>query len=85
MEASEDLSMLIGDIYHAALDATLWAPVLGKTRDFVGGMAAALYAKDAVAKSGEIFYQDGRIGLDYTRLYFDKYVKFGNCSPPASV
>jgi DNA-binding CsgD family transcriptional regulator len=75
MQEPEVLSTLIGDIYDAALDASLWVPVLGKARDFVGGMAAALYCKDAVAKSGQVFYQDGGIGSDFTRLYFDKYVK----------
>ena len=75
MQLSEDLSTLIGDIYDAALDATLWVPVLGKTRDFVGGMAAALFARIRSARAGNVFYQDGGIGQDYTQLYFDKYVK----------
>ena len=76
MQESEVLATLIGDIYDAALDTALWGAALGKTREFVGGMAAAVYCKDAVTKSGQIFYHDGGIGPDFTQLYFDKYVKF---------
>ena len=46
MREVEQVSSLIGDIYDAALDPALWADVLGKARDFVGGSAAVLYSKD---------------------------------------
>ena len=75
MHVSEDLSILIGDIYDAALDATLWASVLGKARDFVVGHSAVLFAKNASSKIGNVFYEDGRIEQHYTRSYFEKYVK----------
>ncbi len=75
MRDDERLSSLIGDIYDAALDATLWAGVLGKARDFVGGQAATLFWKDAAGKSGNALYEDGGIEPHYTRLYFEKYVK----------
>jgi len=53
---SEVLATLIGDIYHAALDAARWGPLLGKTRDFVGGHAAAdFYARHANGRTdGEV-------------------------------
>jgi DNA-binding CsgD family transcriptional regulator len=71
----EHLSSLIGDIYDASLDPSLWVGVLGKCRDFVGGHAATLFWKDAVGKSGDAFYEDGGIEPYYTRLYFEKYIK----------
>ncbi|HEU5017153.1 MAG TPA: helix-turn-helix transcriptional regulator [Pseudolabrys sp.] len=75
MDEIELISLLIGGIYDAALDPSLWPGVLAQAAVFVGGVSAALYAKDAAAKSGNIFYQDGRIEPHYVRLYFDKYVK----------
>lgn len=75
MDEAERLSALIGDIYDAALDPSLWVAALGKTRTFVGGSAAALYAKDAAAKSGNIYYDDGGIEPRYVQLYFDRYVR----------
>jgi DNA-binding CsgD family transcriptional regulator/PAS domain-containing protein len=73
---AEHLSSLIGDIYDAALDATLWVDVLGKARDFIGGHAAALARKDAVGKCGDVFYEDGAMDPYYTQIYFEKYIKF---------
>lgn len=75
MREDERLSSLIGDIYDAALDASLWVAVLRKARDFVGGQAAALFWKDAAGKSGNAYYEDGGIEPHYSRLYFEKYVK----------
>jgi len=72
---AEQLSHIIGDIYDAALDPSQWAAVLGRTRDFVGGQTATLFWKDAVGKSGAVYYGDGGIDPHYTQLYFDKYVK----------
>jgi hypothetical protein len=51
MEESEQVSSLVGDIYDAALDETRWPSALSKLADFVGGPAAALYAKDNVSKT----------------------------------
>ena len=77
---SQDLSTLIGDIYDAALDATLWVSVLGKTRDFVGGHAASLLAKTTTSKTGTVHYQYGRIDEYYVQLYFEKYMKLDPCT-----
>jgi hypothetical protein len=53
------LSALIGAIYDAALDPTLWPKVLPKSAQFVGGRAAALFYKDAASKSGDVAYDCG--------------------------
>jgi DNA-binding CsgD family transcriptional regulator/PAS domain-containing protein len=76
MHDPERLSALIGDIYDAALDPTLWGDVLRKAREFVGGYHAALSWKDAVAKRAGSYFDDGDMVPSYRQLYFDKYVKF---------
>ena len=70
----EQVSELIGDIYDASLDPALWQPVLQQIGDFVGGPAAALYSKDTVRKTGNLFYSHG-VETEFTQSYFDKYVK----------
>lgn len=74
MFVAERLSALIGDIYDAALDPSLWIGVLGECAGFVGGPAASLYYKDATKRSDAVAYQ---FGLDplYVQLYVDKYAK----------
>jgi DNA-binding CsgD family transcriptional regulator len=74
MREDEKLSGLIGDIYDAALNPSLWVDVLGKCAEFVGGPAASLYFKDATRRSDAVAYQ---FGLDphYVRLYVDEYAK----------
>lgn len=76
MDETAQVSALIGDIYDAALDPSLWPLVLEKAKGFVGGVAASLYSKDAVNKCGNMFYQtaDG-IDRHYQHLYFNTYVK----------
>src|SRR5262245_58136756 len=72
---TEHLSALIGEIYDAALDPSLWVGVLHRARDFVGGSAASLFSKDATSKGFDIYYDDGGIDQHYKQLYFDKYAK----------
>lgn len=82
MHETEQLSALIGDIYDAALNAELWGDVLGKTKDFVGSVAAGLGWKDVATKRGGIYYDnyDDGIGVSYRQSYFEKYIKLDPCS-----
>lgn len=75
MHESERLSALIGDIYDAALDPTLWIDALAKTRAFIGGWQIALSWKDAVAKRGGSYFAEGDQDPHYGQLYFEKYIK----------
>ncbi len=68
------LSTLVGEIYDAALDPTLWAPALDHAARFVGGHAAALFTKSASSLTGANAYDSG-IEPHFTALYFDKYIK----------
>jgi DNA-binding CsgD family transcriptional regulator len=71
----EQVASVIGDIYDAALDPSLWPAVLRKARELVGGSAAALFSKDATRKSLNVHYDDGGLDPHYQRLYFDTYAK----------
>src|SRR5215831_17118592 len=75
MPEAEQLSSLIGDIYDAALDPTLWPGALASATRFVDGFSAALFFKDATRKSGNLYYDTGGIQPHYAQLYFNTYVK----------
>jgi DNA-binding CsgD family transcriptional regulator/PAS domain-containing protein len=68
------LSDLIGDIYDAALDQSLWSGAIERCTHFVGGAAAALFSKDATANSGNVYHDFGT-DPHYVKLYFEEYVK----------
>jgi DNA-binding CsgD family transcriptional regulator len=69
----EEFSNLVGDIYDAALDPSLWVPVLEKCVSFVGGCGAALFFKNAAAHGGDTYFDTG-ITPYFRKLYFDQYV-----------
>jgi DNA-binding CsgD family transcriptional regulator len=75
MPEAEQLSSLIGDIYDAALNPTLWPDVLVSSARFVGGHGAALFFKDATRKSGNLYYDTNNMEPHYRQAYFDTYVK----------
>jgi DNA-binding CsgD family transcriptional regulator/PAS domain-containing protein len=75
MNETGQLSELIGEVYDAALDPALWSDVLGNVRTFIGGWEAALSWKDAVAKRGDNYFQNGGQDPHYRQLYFEKYIK----------
>ena len=76
MDQAEQLSELIGEIYDAALDPSLWSGVLGKAGRFVGGPVAAIFSKSPTALTGTVYYHSSDISGPYRKLYFDKYIKF---------
>jgi DNA-binding CsgD family transcriptional regulator len=76
MDRAGQLSSLIGEIYDAALDPSLWSDVLGKAGRFVGGPVAAIFAKSPTALTGTVYYHSGDRDPSYRQLYFDKYIKF---------
>jgi DNA-binding CsgD family transcriptional regulator len=74
MQTEQGLSALIGHIYDAALDSSLWPSVLAAAAPFVGGSAAALFSKSAADKTGGVAYDYG-VDPHFTQLYFDHYIK----------
>jgi DNA-binding CsgD family transcriptional regulator len=73
MRDVDDVPSLICDIYDASLDPSRWAGVLRKSRDYLGGSAAAVFSKDLATRSLNVFYQCGGVEPHYTQLYFDTY------------
>src|SRR5436305_3416796 len=69
----EEFSDLLGDNYGAAMDQSLWVPVLEKCASFVGGCAAALFFKTAAGSGGDTYFYTG-ITPHFRKLYFDQYV-----------
>jgi DNA-binding CsgD family transcriptional regulator len=74
MSEAEQLSSLIGDIYDAALDRSLWVDVLRSAMKFVGAQGSGLLSRDAVSKSADIHYGLG-VAPDYVQLYEDTYAR----------
>jgi DNA-binding CsgD family transcriptional regulator len=70
----EFLSLLIGDIYDAALDSSLWVGVLEQATQFIGGTAAGIYWKD-ITVQGELHYVYN-VEPASVDAYFNKYIRF---------
>jgi Bacterial regulatory proteins, luxR family len=81
-EAAE-LSAVIGEIYDAAIDPTLWRQTLGAICAFVGGSSAVLFWHDSAAVRSQAlhFFNEDPV---YTRLYFEKYLPLNPMFPAAS-
>jgi DNA-binding CsgD family transcriptional regulator len=76
------LSLLIGEIYDAALNPELWSGVLEQVCAYMSGCAAYIYSEDAVNKSANKYYSWGD-DPEYSRLYLEKYVKMNPFSAAA--
>ena len=70
---AQKLSDLIGDIYDTVLDQALWEDIVERAAQFVGGVGAALFSKNAAYQEGSVQYDFG-IDPHYKRLYFEKYI-----------
>ena len=75
MQETEAFSYLIGDIYDAAFDPSLWERVLKKSAGFVGGAGAGLFARDTIHKTANPYYDCG-VSPYYKKLYFETYSRF---------
>src|SRR5262245_19024893 len=74
MTETQPVSVLIGDIYDAALDPSKWRRVLQKGCAFVGGVACSLYTQDSATRTGHALYSWG-VEPRYGRLYYSRYIK----------
>src|SRR6185312_12206327 len=80
MGENELLSLLIGDIYDAALDRSLWPSVLEKTCDFVNGQAASLTANQSTKAH---IYFDWGFKPGFIESYYQRYVMINPLHVPA--
>src|SRR5262245_19646678 len=79
-ESEETLMSLIGSIYDAALDATLWPDTLAGIAEFVGGHGIGLLQKDSLSKATTPHHHSG-VDPYFVRTYAEKHSKFAPTSP----
>jgi DNA-binding CsgD family transcriptional regulator len=75
MRDDETLTHLIGHIYDAALDDSLWPEVLAAIGEFVGGQAGGILSKDSVSRISIPHYHFG-VDPSYIQLYSETHSKF---------
>jgi DNA-binding CsgD family transcriptional regulator len=80
MDETERVSLLIADIYDAALDAGLWPGVVEGIAHYVPGAFVNLFSQDATRKTAQAFYTYG-IDQDQLELYFQKYIHINPMFP----
>jgi DNA-binding CsgD family transcriptional regulator len=74
MDEARHVSQLVGEIYDAALDRSLWPSVLKSTCGFVQGACSAIVAQDPVSDEGQFYFSWG-VDPHYEGLYVQKYVR----------
>jgi DNA-binding CsgD family transcriptional regulator len=77
-----NFSALVGDIYDAALDPSLWTPVLEKISAFVPGVYANIFIQDANNRFANSIFSWG-IDPVYFRSYLETYAKLNPAFPAA--
>jgi len=80
MAEIEQFSSLVGDIYDAALDPSLWTGVLEKMCAFVPGSLGNIFIQDAVAKRANASFGWGNDPY-YEKLYLEKLCKINPLFP----
>ena len=74
MYKTQRLADLIGRIYDATVDTSLWPDALDRAAQFIGGSAAVLISKNPTARRVNLFYEAGA-DPHYLRLYSNRYAE----------
>jgi DNA-binding CsgD family transcriptional regulator len=74
MDEATRLSAVISTLYDATLDPSLWDVAIREARDFVGGSAASIFAKDVAKTTLTVFHEDGGLQPEYVHTYLDRYM-----------
>jgi len=77
----EHVSSLIGDIYDALVDQTLWIGALDKAAQFVGAQAGVLLWQNPASVSVDLIHAFG-IEPHYVDLYVERYAKLDPTTAP---
>jgi hypothetical protein len=75
-----EFSALVGDIYDAALDSSLWPAVLQKISGFVPGRNANIFIQDANNRFANSIFTWG-VDPAYFQSYLQTYAKLNPCFP----
>lgn len=75
-----EISDIIGLIYEAVIDETVWPRILERVCCHLGGAASRIYWRDASNGKGQTVYSWG-IEPDFLQLYKDKYVTLNPLYP----
>jgi DNA-binding CsgD family transcriptional regulator/PAS domain-containing protein len=78
-DSLEELALLIGLIYDAALDPSLWPWALERSAGYLGAADAMLFSQDTTWEGR--FYFHWNDDPEYTRLFFEKYAKINPITP----
>jgi DNA-binding CsgD family transcriptional regulator len=82
MDEAERVSNLIGDIYDAALDPSLWLGVMEQTSGYVVGVAATLQSHDILQQNASFFFT-WNDDPEYTKSYVEKYARLNPAIVPS--
>src|SRR5262245_63802448 len=82
MDEAERVSSLIGDIYDAALDPSLWLGVMEQTSNYVVGVAATLQSHDILQQNASFFFT-WNDDPEYTKSYVEKYARLNPAIVPS--
>jgi hypothetical protein len=77
---AEEVSRLIGDIYDASLDPSLWSTVFAAATKYIGGSAAHLSARDMVGRSSHGYFASGH-DPRFLEIYHEKYFRINPLFP----
>lgn len=80
MSESRVVSELVGLVYDAAIDPTLWPGVLEQICKFVDGQAASLFVQDSARPLATLFFNYNN-DPEYLQLYQEKYVHMNPLLP----
>lgn len=79
----QQLSVLIADIYDAALIQSAWPAILAKVSTFVGGTSANFFSQNASSRDAVLHCQWNN-DQHYERLYVEEYFKLNPLVPATS-
>ena len=79
----QELSVLIAEIYDAALVQNGWVNILAKVSSFVGGSSANFFSQNATSRDAILHFQWGT-DPDYERMYVEEYYKLNPLAPATS-
>jgi DNA-binding CsgD family transcriptional regulator/PAS domain-containing protein len=77
---AEELSALIGEIYDAALDPTLWPAAFDKVCAYTKSSQVSVAAQNTIHKTAEFYFASG-LDQKYEQLYRQKYCKINPVFP----